>query len=518
MPDASGHDRPLDGGAGLTTAPTTTSLTTEDERLPFGKLVAWAGAGLSAAANFIVLGYLAIYCTDTLGLPAATVGVLILVSNLANALFTFVAAYVVDRSPETRLGKARPYEFAVIGVWLATWLLFSTPEGLGEAGRTIWVFVTFISINAVFDTLLRANDALYLARAFAGRRVYAKVTTRSGIVTSLGAVALTVVLPLLLSAAGRSPSGWSTSILIVAVPLTVIGMLRFLFVKERFSTADTGAEPVKVRDIWTAFRGNRWILPIALLQMCAAAVTGSNVAAYYFRYIVGDIGLQSIPAAFGIVLLPSILLIPWLMKRFSVSQIVMVGSLFGIAGSVVWAFAWGSLPLVIVGTALTGLALLPVSYLIMVLVLDLCTFNESLGNRRLESTFGAVIGTFQKIGAGLAGLLVGAVLSATGYDGTAQEQSPAALNAINALYGWLPAALFTMIFILMSLYLRFERSILPEAQEKVAARRAALAEDIPPVAPPSAGGPIPVDAGAAIENAEAGRLHVERKHDGKRTR
>jgi probable glucitol transport protein GutA len=462
-------------------------MTDRDERLPFGKLVSWAGAGLSAAANFIVLGYVAIYCTDTLGLPAATVGVMVLVSNLANGLFAFLAAYIVDRSPETRLGKARPYEFAVIGTWFATWLLFSTPEGFGELGRTIWVFVTFISINAIFDTLLRANDALYLARAFAGRPVYAKVTTRSGIVTSLGSIALSIVLPLLLSAAGRSPSGWSSSILIVSIPLVIIGMLRFLFIKERFATSDTGAEPVKVREIWTALRGNKWIIPLALLQLCAAAVTGSNVGAYYFRYVVGDIGLQSVPAAFGIILLPSVLAIPWLMKRFRIAQIVMVGAVSGVIGSIILAFAWGSLPLVVLGAAFTGLALLPVSYLLVVLCLDLCTYNESLGNRRLESTFNAVIGIFQKLGQGLAGLLVGVVLTATGYDGTAEEQTPEAINAINALYGWLPAALFTAIFFLMSFYLRFERHVLPAAEERVAARRAALAETIPPVGPPAAG-------------------------------
>ena len=56
-------------------APTSTA-TVPTERLPFGKLVAWAGAGLSAAANFIILGYVAIYCTDTLGLSPAVVGVL----------------------------------------------------------------------------------------------------------------------------------------------------------------------------------------------------------------------------------------------------------------------------------------------------------------------------------------------------------------------------------------------------------------------------------------------------------
>lgn len=119
------------------------------ERLPLWRLAAWAGAGLAAAANF----------------------------NLCNAFFGLGAAPLVDRSPETRFGKARPCEFADLGIGLATWLLFSTPSPLSEAGPIAWVFATFISIQAVFDTRLRANDNLYMARAFHCRRVFAKVTT-----------------------------------------------------------------------------------------------------------------------------------------------------------------------------------------------------------------------------------------------------------------------------------------------------------------------------------------------------
>lgn len=485
-------------------APTSTA-TVPTARLPFGKLVAWAGAGLSAAANFIVLGYTAIYCTDTLGLSPAIVGVLLLVSNLANGVFGLVAAFVVDRSPETRWGKARPYEFAVLGIWLTTWLLFSTPSALGETGRIVWVFVMFISIQAVFDTLLRANDNLYLARAFYGRRVYAKVTTRSGIITSLGAIAVTVTLPTVLNAAGKSPEGWSFAVACFAVPLGIIGMSRFLFVKEVHLTADAGAPPVRIRDIVTALSANRWILAIAALQLVATAINGAGAGAYYFRYIVGNLGLQSIVLGAGIIILPSILLLPVLMKRFAISQIIMVGAMSGVIGSVINAFAGASIPILIVGGLFTGLALLPVSYLISVIILDLCSYNEWKGNRRLESTIGAVVGIFVKIGAGLAGALAGAALALSGYDGTVDTQTPAANATIVALYAWFPAVLFALIIVIMVIYGRFDRRILPGVQAELEARDAALAEQqIPlvPTPPVIAGGPAGIDPMPAIELLE----------------
>lgn len=457
------------------TGPTTTaSIPTSS--LPFGKLVAWAGAGLSAAANFLILGYTAIYITDTLGLSPAFVGALLLISNVCNGVFGLAAAFVVDRSPETRLGKARPYEFAVLGIWLATWLLFSTPSALDDLGRAVWVLVTFISIQAVFDTLLRANDNLYLARAFYGRQVYAKVTTRSGIITSLGAIVVTVTLPMVLNAAGKSPEGWSSAIAWFAVPLAVIGMSRFAFVKEVHLTADAGAPPIRLRDIAAALRGNRWIFAIAALQMLAAAINGTGAGAYYFRYVVGDLGLQSVVLGAGILVLPSILFLPVLMKRVAISTIILIGAVSGVIGSVVNGFAGANIPILVIGGLFTGLALLPVSYLLSVLVLDLAAYNEWRGNRRLESTISAIVGIFQKIGQGLAGALVGGVLSLSGYDGSADVQGPAATAAIVALYSWLPAALFALVIVVMVVYGRFDRSVLPRAQAELDARDAALNE------------------------------------------
>ncbi|MFK4836684.1 MFS transporter [Microbacterium sp. ZW T2_14] len=491
-------------------APTATA-TVPTARLPFGKLVAWAGAGLSAAANFIILGYVAIYCTDTLGLSPAIVGVLLLVSNLCNAALALVAAYIVDRSPETRWGKARPYEFAIIGIWATTWLMFSTPSALGETGRIIWVFVTFIMIQAVFRTLLDANDNLYLARAFYGRRVYAKVTTRSGIVTSLGAIAVTVTLPMVLNAAGKSPEGWSTAIAWFAIPLAIIGMSRFVFVKETHLTADAGAPPVKVRDILVALKGNTWIFAIAALQLFASAINGAGAGAYYFRYVVGDLGMQSIVLGAGILILPSIIFLPVIMKRVAISRIIMAGAVAGMIGSTINAFAGASIPMLIVGGLFTGLALLPVSYLAAVLILDLCSYNEWKGNRRLESTIGAIVGIFTKIGAGLAGAFVGLVLTIAGYDGGAETQAPAANSAIVALYSWFPLALFAGVFVVMMVYGRFDRFILPQAQAELEARgeEAHHATEFSPTPPVIVGGSVGVDAHAELELLAAERLDAE---------
>lgn len=465
------------------------------DRLPFGKLVAWAGAGLSAGANFIVLSYLTLYATDVLGLTPAAIGGIISAATLVNALMGFVGAWIVDRSPETRWGKARPYELAVPLTWLATALLFATPVGLRSGvGAIAWVAGMFLVIKAICDPLLRANDVLYMARAFKSRMVYAKVQTRSGIITALGSVIVSVTLPRMLAGAGDDAGSWSRVITVYAVILGVLGLSRFAFVKELTRT-EVDEPKIRVADIVDALRSNRWVWVLAGMQFAAAAVTGANVGAYYFKWVVGDLALQGFVVAFGILLLPALLVVPRLMRRFAVSQIIMVGATLGMIGGLINFAAGDNLPLLIFGLFLTSMAALPISYLMVVLVLDMATFNESRGKRRLESTFGAIVGVFNNAGMAVAAGLVGLVMSASGYLGDAATQTPAALGAIRALFGLLPASLYALVAGLMFLYTRFEKNVLPEAQERVRVHRAAQGNPTVAVA-------VDTDADGIVEPSE----------------
>lgn len=220
---------------------------------------------------------------------------------------------------------------------------------------------------------------------------------------------------------------------------------------------------------------DKWIFLLAGVQIATSAVTGANVAAYYFRYVVGNLGLMGIMAALGIIVLPAILVLPKLMKRWAISQIVMAGAVMGIIGSAMFAFAGGNLVILSIGGIFNGLAILPISYLMTVMVLDLASYNEWKGQRRLESTLGTIVGVAGKLGMGLAGLITGQVLAASGYDGSKAAQAPSAVSAIVGLYSLFPAALFAIVFVLMTIYARFDRKILPQVHVELDALHASRA-------------------------------------------
>ena len=129
------------------------------------KFMGWQSRGASLACITIVMGYLMIFCTDTLGLSAGVVGTLMMVSKVFDGVSDFIACYIVDNT-RTKWGKGRPYEFCIIGVWVCTMLLFYTPQGWSTVVKCIWVFVMYTMVFSVFSTLLFSAQTTYMIRAF----------------------------------------------------------------------------------------------------------------------------------------------------------------------------------------------------------------------------------------------------------------------------------------------------------------------------------------------------------------
>ena len=82
----------------------------DPKKVGFGKIVAWNSRAISQGIGLMVLGYLTLYCTDTLHLEPALVGTLLVVSRLLDGVTDVVAGFLVDRT-DTKWGRGRPYEW-----------------------------------------------------------------------------------------------------------------------------------------------------------------------------------------------------------------------------------------------------------------------------------------------------------------------------------------------------------------------------------------------------------------------
>lgn len=483
----------------------------DPDRVSFGALIAWSSSHASTAAAFLILGYFTLYCTDTLGLSPAIVGTLLFISKVIDAAGVLFAGWLIDISPETRWGKARPYDLAVIGVWAFTAAMYSTPGAWGDTAKYVWVFVTYLLITAVFMPLFNANQPLYMARAFGTRDAFTKVSARSGIIIGLTAVIAGATFPIMLDQVGKSPAGWSQLILLYAVPLVLFGLVRFVVVREKHTTEVPGLPKVRLDDIKTVLTSNPYLWSVAGIQFVVAVVGNLGVLSYFYRYVVGSLALAGILGVLNLVLIPVLAVLPPLVRKFSVSKLIAFSGGFGAAGFLVYSFAGSNIALLVAAGLLTACSAMPISFLLPILVIDNATYNEWKGNRRLESVSGGVTAFAQNLGAGVSAAMAGIVLSFVGYDGTKDVQTPEAMTGIIALNSWIPAALSIAAIFVALAYHKFEKR-LPEITAEVEARREAVAATVAvPVATTATGLGAPLMTGTEpLEAAEQDELAADR--------
>lgn len=420
------------------------------DKLPWYKTLAWSTRGVSMACNAIILGNVTYYCTNILGMPPTLVGTLLLVSKLMDGVTDLIAGYIVDNT-NTRFGKARPYEISIFGVWITTFLMFSCPE-LGMVGKAIWVFTTYTFANSVFATLLNASESVYISRAAKTDDARNILVTVNGFVIMIGSVFVSTIFPVLMGTLGTTQGGWSKMVAIFALPLGVIGIGRFLFVKERDDVISDRNQKVDMKTLLQALRSNKFIFLLAGAVLLISFINSSAVGTYYFQYIVGDVKKASVVGMISLVTPIALVVMPAILKKMSVSRVVIVGGILGVVANIIKGFAGANMGMIVIGNLIGVLAALPLLFYTSIMVISCMDYSEWKNGERVEAAFSAVNGFASKVGAGLASTCTGFVMGLAGFDGKLAVQSDSAINAIVALYSWIPAVMFLIIVILMKFY------------------------------------------------------------------
>lgn len=453
-------------------------LTDPSQKLGFFKLLAWKSSDVASAACFVIVnGYLSMFCTNYLGMDPKVVGTILLLSNIIDGITDLVACYLIDNSKVTKWGKARPYELGIIGVWVCTILMFYTPEGWSSGLKNVWVFFMYTFAFGVFNTLRGAANQPYTIRAFGGNRtLLGKLGSYGGFITMAGSMIVSMTFPVLMTKMATSAAGWRSLITIYGLPMLLLGLPRFLFVKEDPSIdAGTQHDKVSLKEIFKMLVSNKYVWFYALVMMSFNAVTSLGVAAYYFQYVVGNTAIQGVFSVFSIMILPLMFFMPMLLKRFSAPQIIAGTAVISVCGYGLNFFAGSNIPMLMVSGVLTALATLPLSYLGSLILFDLSNYNEYLGLPRMDATTTVAANSFaSQIGQGVGGALTGFLMSAAGFissNGNEVVQQPeSAVFMIRCLYSLVP-----MVMMLILVFFAFKLSKLnkemPAIEAELAAQR-----------------------------------------------
>lgn len=439
------------------------------DRLGFGKLMLWKSSDISAAGlSAIVLGYLTLYCTDSLGMDPALVGTLLLASKVFDAIADLFYGWLVDNT-RTRFGKGRPYELCIVGMTLCTIGLFGASPEWSDFIKSAWIFCMYTLVFSVFTSLRLAGQIPYCIRAFSNNQVViTKVASYGGIITMVGSIIISIIFPIVMSKLATSAGGWRTTIAIFMLPLTLIGVLRFIFVKEDQSVdAEHLYQKISVKEILTMFKVNKFVWLFACIMLCYNVTTALGVATYYFKWVIGNTALISLTSMFSIFVLPLMFAFPVIMRKIgTMGDMIAAFCILGIVGYVIVFFSGANLVGVLAGGIIAAFATLPLAYYGVLFVMKCCSYNEMKGLPRMDGS-AAILSNFTSntgsaLGSGITGVLLGLAGYAAGENVTVQPDS--AILMIRLLYSAVPAIFLVIIAISAKAFAPLERKI-PEWEE-----------------------------------------------------
>jgi len=466
--------------------------------LPVAVLASYGVAqfGLSAM-NTLVNTQIPFFYVDTLHLPAALFGWVMLIAKLWDAITDPLMGHVTDNT-RSRFGRRRPY-FLIGAPLLAifTFLLFNPPEGLAGAALFPWLLITFLaafSARTIYETPYQAM-APDLTPDYDQRT---RVATWRVTIGNLGDLTGAIVpMVLLASVAPRLTFRWSGAA--VAVIIASTALLAFWRVRERRDLIPTTRAPLarNLAQILTFPVRNRPARILIVSYACAVFASTLPVAVFRFvnKYVFTATGLEDtalgplvasmgknafldlgvILGYFAGVFLSAPLWSRALRTRDKKHGYVFAFLYLGVTASGVF---WiprelGILfPLlnVLVGAGALGLWMLPGA-----IGPDVLEWEELHHGSRHEGGFYGIWMLVQKTGGGIALFAMGFLLTAIGFVPDA-ELGPDTVRGLRLLYGGTPLCVTVIAALIFSRY-PLTRAAYADVQHQLAARRARVRDE-----------------------------------------
>ena len=390
------------------------------------------------------------YLTDTMAVPAAAAGLIVLVPKAWDVLFNPIAGRLSDASLAKRGSRLRSLLLGGIGVAIMFAALFAHP-GFGVVGvDAAYVVLTFFLCATAFAFFQVPYNALP-AELTDSPDERTKLTS-----WRIGFLAIAILIggggaPAITSAIG-GVTGYR--VMGVVIGLLILGGTLVVFYGLR--DAPVGAlrpNAVGVRELVTTMREwkpFRWLLGVYFVQALGVGTVLAGIS-YLARYILGDAGYQTI--LFAAFVGPALLMMPvWpIVGRrwgklfgFRAASLAFGVALLGMLGSQVFPLAVSFAFVALAGIGYAGISVFPLAILP-----DLISAEEE---RTGETRAGVTAGVWtagETLGLALGPGLFGIVLSAGGYlstsdANTALPQPGTAITAILLGCTLIPAVLILL--------------------------------------------------------------------------
>jgi GPH family glycoside/pentoside/hexuronide:cation symporter len=404
------------------------------------------------SAMFLIVSF---FYTDVFGLKPTHMGILFLAARLIDAVTDPLMGLITDRFKSERFGRFRPY-FLYLSVpfGISVFLMFTTPDWSYNA-KLVWAYSTYILVTLMFTAVtipyisligVLTSDPQERLSANGYRLFFAKVA----------AFLVSIIVPIMAKRwGGDDPAfGYQAAMGVMAVLATVFFLFCFATTTERVEH-QIDQKPLG-EQARLLLKNDQWLI------LCAVCFTGTlgyvirnGVALYYAKYYLGaGAEMQSAFLSTGVIAaILAMVASTWITKRYCKVQL----------------FRWSQLLVGVLSLAMYfmvgpgDIALAFVLYFALSFVVDLhapvfwsaiaeaVDYGEAKNGKRVSGLAFGGISFFQKAGMGVAGFVVGILLTVFNYEAGAQ-QTPLTLTGIALMLSVMSGVFHVIMGLLMFKY------------------------------------------------------------------
>ena len=427
--------------------------------------------------------YLQVFYTDVLGINAALVGTMFLVSRVVDAFTDTAMGRIADRTKATKNGKFKPWLLRACGpVALASFLMYQTSVSAAPMTlRIVYMFVTYLLWGSVCYTAINIPYGSMASVMSTEASHRAALSTFRGVGSLIPQVLIGVVMPMFLyttlADGSKVVNGAAFPILagILGVAAAACYIICYFMCTERVEVVEK-AEQVSFKDTLKALLNNRALVGIVIVYICflGAQMMNQSISNYIFKdYFKNTMGLTVMNAAgFAPALLLAPLAVP-LSNKVGKKEIGIIASVMGAAAYLSLYFMqttnmWLYVGISIVGSLGFGLF----NLIIWAFITDIIDDQEVRTHSREDGTIYAVCSFSRKIGQAIASALGGWSIAWIGYVEGAPSQIEAVNSGIYAIATVIPGVLYIIVGLSLVFIYNLNKKKVLENVEILKARKA----------------------------------------------
>lgn len=429
----------------------------EDANLSILERICYLSGNLGGVVGLTIMGYFMLYfCTDIVGLSAAAIATITVISGLFDGVTDIIMGYIIDRTHHKK-GKARIWLIrGCLPYALSVFALFCIPTGMSNALAYVWIFVFYNLSTSVFGTVI--NGSYNSMNSLITKNSYE--TGILGIFAMIGAtIGSTVVGSFglkFISLFGGTAAAWRMGIGIMLFAGLAFQIICCVGVTERARDTEQQKEtPLKIKVIIKNLLGNKYWLIVGgsyLMIMFFGGTNGTSMV-YYCKAVLGSTDYQA--ALNGVMAIPQVAAVfsaLFFVKKIGKGNTFRLGAVILAISLIARVIFGANAPAQIIISAFYGIGVGLASSEILGMLADTVEYGLWKNGVRIVGSAFAVMSFAAKIGQKFGAAMVGWMVEWSGYNPNAAVQNGKTIFAINACFIYIPLICAIVMIVLMCFY------------------------------------------------------------------